>query len=93
MFTTEELKRASEIINLIAAKNHLPEEQIRAELQDAMNCGRNDPDPSVQAHWAGFHYAGPEPTAEEFVLWVSSIVRNAITPQRRKTTGQSRGLR
>ena len=41
-------------------------------MKEAMTAGRNDPDPAVQAKWAGLEYAGGEPTLEEFILWMAS---------------------
>ena len=50
--------------------------QVRADMQEAMDYGRKNPDPIAQARWKGFHYAGSEPTLEEFILWVASIAKN-----------------
>ena len=40
-----------------------------------MDAGRSNPDPAVQAKWAGFEYSGDEPTLEEFILWMAGQVR------------------
>jgi hypothetical protein len=40
-----------------------------------MDVGRSNPDPAVQAKWAGFEYAGDEPTLEEFILWMVEMMR------------------
>lgn len=81
MYTKKELKIAADIIRKIAQEHHMPEAQVRAEMEEAMNAGRNDPDPAVQARWAGFHYAGAEPTLEEFILWVAGMTKNTNTRQ------------
>ncbi len=73
MYTEKELKAAADIIKQIAREHHVSEEQVRLDLQEAMNAGRNNPDPAVQARWATFHYAGEEPTVEEFILWTATI--------------------
>ena len=75
MYTQKELKRAAAHIRRLARENGLSEEDMRAEMKAAMDAGRNNPDPDVQAKWAGFKYSGPEPTVDEFVLWVSSLVK------------------
>ncbi len=73
MYTEKELKAAADIIRQIAREHHVPEEQVRLDLKEAMNAGRSNPDPAVQARWTTFHYAGAEPTLEEFVLWAASM--------------------
>lgn len=75
MYTKKELKAAADIIQQIAREHHVPEAQVRAEMEEAMNAGRNNPDPAVQARWAAFRYAGTKPTVEEFILWVSKTAR------------------
>ena len=76
MYTKRELKRAAEIIKQIARDNNVPEAQVRADMQEAMDYGRKNPDPIAQARWKDFHYAGAEPTLEEFILWVAAIAHN-----------------
>lgn len=78
MYTGQELKRAAQIIKQVAQNNNISEEQVRAEMQEAMNSGRNNPDPVVQARWKDFHYTGAEPTLEEFILWVASMVEHPM---------------
>ena len=73
MYTKWELNRAAEIIRQIARENNVPEEQVRKDMKEAMDAGRNNPDPAVQARWREFHYAGDEPTLEEFILWMAEI--------------------
>lgn len=73
MYTEKNLKAAAEIIRRIARENNAPEAQVRADMEAAMSCGMNSPAPAVQAHWAGFHYAGAKPTVEEFILWVADL--------------------
>ena len=71
MYTTRELKLAAGVIRQIACDNHVTEDEVRREMKEAMDAGRNNPDPAVQAKWAEFDYAGDEPTLEEFVLWMT----------------------
>ena len=75
MYSEKELKSAAGIIKRIAREQHVPEEQIRADMEAAMNAGRSNPDPAVQARWATFQYAGAEPTLEEFILWAAAIAQ------------------
>ena len=71
MYTKKELKRVANIIRQIARENNVPEAQVRKDMKEAMDAGRSNPDPSVQARWREFHYAGDEPTLEEFILWTT----------------------
>lgn len=71
MYTEKELKAAAGIITQIAREHHMPEEQVRSDMQEAMNAARANPDPAAQAQWASFHYAGAAPTPEEFILWLA----------------------
>ena len=75
MYTKRELKRAAGIIRQIARDNHVTEEEVRRDMKEAMDAGRSNPDPAVQAKWAGFEYSGDEPTLEEFILWMAGQVR------------------
>lgn len=70
MYTKKEIKRAAEIIRQVARDNHVTEEEVRRDMKEAMEKGRQNTDPAVQAKWAGFAYAGDEPTLEEFILWM-----------------------
>lgn len=78
MYTEKVLKAAAGIIAQIAREYHVPEAQVRTDMEEAMNTGRNDPDPAVQTQWKTFHYAGVEPTPEEFILWVAAMVKGMM---------------
>ena len=75
MYAKKELKRSTDIIKRIAHKHNVPEERVRADMREAMNVGRNNPNPAIQAQWATFAFAGEEPTVEEFILWVASQIK------------------
>ena len=75
MYTEKELKAATKIIRRIAREYHVPEEQVRSDMTEAMNAGRNNPDPAVQARWATFRFSGKEPTVEEFILWAAALTK------------------
>ncbi len=76
MYTKKELVRAADIIKRIAHEHGVSEAQVRADILEAMNAGRSNPDPAVQARWASFCYAGSAPTVEEFILWTASKLCN-----------------
>ena len=75
MYSELDLKRAAKIIVWIARENNMSEEQVRADMKEAMEAGRKDPDPVVQAQWEEFRFVGKEPTIEEFILWTASRVQ------------------
>ena len=77
MYTQRELKRAGDIIKQIARENHVSEDQVRADMQEAMESARRNPDPLAQARWRDFRYSGADPTLEEFILWVASMAVKA----------------
>ena len=69
-----ELKQAAGIIRQIVRDYQVTEEEVRRDMREAMDVGRSNTDPPVQAKWAGFEYAGDEPTLEEFVLWMAGQI-------------------
>ncbi len=75
MYTEKELKSAADIITRIARAHHVPEEQVRADMREAMDAARSDPSPAARAQWAAFPYAAAEPTPEEFILWLAAETR------------------
>ncbi len=77
MYTEKELKAAANIITQIARAHHVPEEQVRSDMREAMNAARNDPSPMARAQWAAFPHAAAEPTPEEFILWLAAKTKKA----------------
>ena len=75
MYTKKELRKATKIIKRIASEHKVTEAQVRADMLEAMQYGRQNPDPAVQERWSEFEYAGNEPTVEEFILWTASLVK------------------
>lgn len=75
MYTQEELQYASNIIQNVAQEYGVSEEEVRTEMEKAMLSGMHNSDPDVQMKWASFHFAGPSPTVEEFILWMTNRVQ------------------
>ena len=69
MITDIEKAQVARIIKRIARENHVSEARVRADMKEAMDFGRNNPDPAMQWDWACFHYDGDEPTIEESIIW------------------------
>ena len=80
MYTEEELGRAKRAITIMAKRNDVSEEQIRAELQEVINASFRCADPHVQAQWAECEFVGPEPTPEEFITWLAKKVNRKREP-------------
>ena len=81
MFTEEELGRAKRAITIMAKRNGVSEEQIRAELKEAIDISFCCTDPLVRAQWSEFEYAGSEPTPEEFITWNAKKVKQKTAIQ------------
>ena len=64
-----ELKKAKESIRVIAQKNGMTEQQVRDEMELAIDLGYNNPDPSVQNYWRSTPFANRKPSPEEFMIW------------------------
>lgn len=78
MYIQKKSNPTANIIKQIAYKNHVTEEEVRTDIKAAMDGGRSNPAPEVQSRWESFHYEGEEPTPEEFILWVASLVMERL---------------
>ena len=78
MYTKMELTKAERAITEIAKENGVTEEHVREAMTEAIEAARSDPSPSVQAQWRDFEFAGPEPTPEEFIAWMTRKINRAM---------------
>ena len=67
-----ELKKAKEAIRMIAQKNGMTEQQVRDEMELAIDSGYSNPDPSVQRYWRSTLFANRKPSPEEFMIWCAA---------------------
>ena len=58
MYTKRELKRAAGIIRQIARDNHVTEEEVRRDMQEAMDVGRSNPNPVSRRSGSGLSMPG-----------------------------------
>lgn len=65
-----ELEKAAQMIIRLAELHGVSENDVRADLMEAMKAAKQNTDPLVQERWRSFSYAGEEPTADEFLAWV-----------------------
>ena len=56
------------MLRQIAREHQVTEEEVRRDMKEALDAGSNNSDPTVQAKWVGFEYAGDETTREKVVF-------------------------
>lgn len=69
------MKDFQTILRKIARENGTTPEQVRRDMQAAIDAGFDNPDPAVQAAWRGIPYKGERPTAEDVVMGLASRLR------------------
>ena len=78
MYTKEDLRRASRAIAVMAEREGVTEEHIRAEIDEAIQVSHKSLDPRVKAQWADIEFVGSEPSVEEFVTWLAEKVNTRL---------------
>lgn len=58
----------------VAEKAGISKEQVRREMQEAMDDAMRSPDPMVQMRWKFIPRKGKQPTLEEFVEYLLSCI-------------------
>lgn len=58
----------------VAKKAGISKEQVRREMQEAMDEAMNNPDPMIQMRWKFIPRKGEKPTLEEFVEFLVQFV-------------------
>ena len=61
------------ILEIIAYQHNTSVDEVRKEMQSALEEGQQSNDPAVQALWASIPRKGAELTLEEFVAYVAEI--------------------
>ena len=74
MFSELEMFRAKKIIREMAKTNGVSEEEIRAEMNKAIEAGMSASTPTAQAAWKASPFYGSKPSPEEFILWCASQI-------------------
>lgn len=57
----------NKLLKNMAAKEGTTVEEIRKEMQNAIDAGFANPDPAVKAKWADMWGEGKKPTVDEFI--------------------------
>jgi len=68
-------KQFKKILHQIAADNNVTVEEVRRDMEFAMNEAKNNPDPTAQAKWAAIPCKGESPTLEEFITHVAGTIK------------------
>lgn len=67
---TKEARGYGNILERIAAANHMTMAEVRSEIERAIRLGMENPDPAVQAQWARMPKAGEVPTPDELIAYM-----------------------
>ena len=63
-----------EILTVIARKHHSTVDDVRREMEIALQEGLSNPDPFIRAQWARIPSKGPTPTLEELVTYIAAQI-------------------
>ncbi len=63
------------ILEQIALRNGVSVSEVRKEIEIALEIGRNNPDPMVQARWREIPCKGEVPTFEEVLDYMAKEAR------------------
>ena len=68
------LLKARISIALMAKQRGVSEEEIRKEICEIIEAGTASTDPKTIAAWEDIPKSGDNPTPEEFIAWIASLV-------------------
>ncbi|MBR2421948.1 MAG: hypothetical protein IKB09_06310 [Oscillospiraceae bacterium] len=71
-------QRVDDIIKEVAQMNHTTPENVRRQMEDAIEQAQESTDPIAQAHWASMPRKGEQPTLEEFIAYVLAILDSRL---------------
>lgn len=64
------------ILNQIAKRHNTTVSNIRKEIGSAMRIARSNPDPKIQARWEAIPHKGAEPTVDEFIMYMITMLEH-----------------
>jgi len=68
--------KGAEAIAKLAAEKGISEEEVRREIQIAIDAGMANQDPNVQAYWKKIINKGVKPTPEDVIEYFADQVKN-----------------
>lgn len=72
------------ILNRIALDNGTTPEQVYAEMQETIDAGYANPDPSVRAAWESIEFEGKKPTPEDLIRYAAAVVKSDRSKKRNR---------
>lgn len=70
---TMQKSKFDRVLEEVARREHMSVQEVREEMQAAMEEGQKTDDPVVQARWAAIPRKGTELTLEEFVAYLARM--------------------
>ena len=70
-----EKSKGAEAIAKLAAQKVVSTEEIRREIQIAIDAGMANQDPNVQAYWKKMLHKGVKPTPEDVIVYIAKQVK------------------
>jgi len=67
------VKKAEKALRQIAEKEGVSVEEVRREIEIAINAARENPDANIQAFWKHIPRKGEWPTPEEVIVHIASM--------------------
>lgn len=63
-------------IERVAIQNGVSVEEVRKEIECAINAGMSNPDPTARAFWDKYIKSGRKPSAEEFIVYMAEKTKS-----------------
>lgn len=70
--------KGARAIETLAKEKGISVEEVRNEIQIAIDMGMANRDPEVQAYWRKIPYKGNKPTPEEVIAYIAKQVKKDI---------------
>ena len=67
-------KQFEEMLREMANEHGVTVEELRSDMEIAMNAAKNNPDPKAQAKWAAIPCKGKSPTLAEFIIHAADTI-------------------
>ena len=69
---------ATDALREVALKNNMSVEEVRKEIQAAIDAGMVNPDPAVRGYWANIPKQSDRPTPEEFIGYMAKKIKSGL---------------
>jgi len=67
-------------IEKLAVQKGISAAEVRREIENAIDIGMANPDPTVQAYWAKIPKESETPTPEEVIVFIAKNIKPKIGP-------------